>query len=58
MSFEVDKKTFQEIENLIHSEASPVGIDAKVTHILILNKLKEICDRLDKIEAKLNSTNQ
>lgn len=55
MSFEVEKKTYEEIAALIHSDASPVGIDAKVTHILILNKLKEICDRLDKIEANINA---
>lgn len=54
-SFEVDPKLYDEIANLIASDASPVGIDAKKTHILILNKLHELGERLEKIEQKLNS---
>ena len=55
MNFDVDKKTFEEIAKVIHSDKSPVGIDAKKTHIIILNKLQEISDRLEKIEEKLNN---
>jgi len=36
-----------ELEKLIASDSSPVGIDAKKTHILILYKLLEIEKRLD-----------
>ena len=53
MKFEVDSKTYEEIANLIHSDASPVGIDAKKTHILILNKLQEMNDRLERIEQQM-----
>jgi hypothetical protein len=54
MKFEIDPKDYEEIAKAIHSDTSPVGIDAKKTHILILNKLQELSDRLEKIESKLN----
>ncbi len=38
------------IEALIASEASPVGIDAKKTHIIIISKLVQIEQRLEKLE--------
>ena len=54
MKFEIDPETYEEIAKVIHSDASPVGIDAKKTHILILNKLQELSDRLERIENQLN----
>ena len=54
--FDVDKDSYELISALIASEASPVGIDAKKTHIIILNKLQEISDRLERIEQKLSSS--
>ena len=54
MKFEVDAKMYALIASLISNDASPVGIDAKKTHIIILNKLQELCDRLERIEKKLN----
>lgn len=39
------------IERLIHSDESPVGIDAKKTHVLILHQLIEIERRLARLEA-------
>ena len=54
MKFDIDQKTFDEIAEVIHSETSPVGIDAKKTHILILNKLQEITERLERIEEKMD----
>lgn len=53
MNMEIDKKEYDEIAELIHSDKSPVGIDAKKTHILILHKLMEIEKRLDAIEAAI-----
>ncbi len=53
--FAVDTKTYEEIASLIQSESSPVGIDAKKTHIIILNKLQEICHRLEQLEQKLKN---
>ena len=54
MNLEVEKQTFEEIAKVIHSDASPVGIDAKKTHILIIKILSDINKRLDKIEKTLN----
>lgn len=54
MKFEIDPETYEEISKVIHSDESPVGIDAKKTHILILNKLQELTDRLERIENQLN----
>ena len=50
MKFEIDSKTYEEIAKVIHSNESPVGIDAKKTHILILNKLQELNDRMERME--------
>ena len=52
-SFEMDLATYERIAALIQSDSSPVGIDAKKTHVLILNKLSEISDRLKLVEQKL-----
>ena len=54
---DIDKKTYDEIAEVIHSDSSPVGIDAKKTHILILHKLTQIEKRLDAIESKLETHN-
>jgi len=53
MKFEIDPKTYEAIAAAIHSDQSPVGIDAKKTHILILNKLQELSDRLERIEQQM-----
>jgi len=49
----IEKETFTKIAKEIHSDKSPVGIDAKKTHVLILEKLLQIEKRLEQIEAKL-----
>ena len=55
MEFEIEKETFDKIAAVIHSDTSPVGIDAKKTHILILKLLGDMDKRLAKIEEKLNA---
>lgn len=50
--YNITKEDYQEIEKLISSEESVVGIDAKKTHILILHKLLEIENRLKELEKK------
>jgi hypothetical protein len=50
MNLEVENEIKAEIEKVITSEDSPVGIDAKKTHIIIINKLVEIEKRLDALE--------
>lgn len=52
---EVSNDMRAEIESRITSPDSPVGIDAKETHIIIINKLIAIEERLSAIEARLDS---
>jgi hypothetical protein len=52
-SLKVSQETFDAIAKEIHSDASPVGIDAKKTHIIILEKLLQLEQRLEQIEKKL-----
>ncbi len=52
-SLDVPPDISASIEREISSEASPVGIDAKKTHIIILHKLLEIDERLRRIEDTL-----
>ena len=49
----IDQATYDAIAKEIHSDTSPVGIDAKKKHILILHKLDELAKRLDRLEKKL-----
>lgn len=55
MNLKVDREIFDSIAQEIHSDSSPVGIDAKKTHILILEKLMQLEKRLDRIETKLDN---
>jgi len=50
MNLEVEDAKKKEIEKVISSDDSPVGIDAKKTHIIIINKLVEIEKRLEALE--------
>ena len=52
MDLEVEKDEKEQIEKIITSSDSPVGIDAKKTHIIIIHKLLEIEKRLEKLEQK------
>ncbi len=52
MSLEVENDEKVKIEKVITSEDSPVGIDAKKTHIIIIHKLLEIEKRLAKLEQE------
>ena len=49
---EITEEEFNDIEKLIDSKDSPVGIDAKKTHVIIIHKLREIEKRLEKLENK------
>lgn len=53
LNLKVEKETYEAIAKEIHSDTSPVGIDAKKTHILILEKLIALEKRLDHIEQQL-----
>ncbi|MCB0706751.1 MAG: hypothetical protein KDC34_15655 [Saprospiraceae bacterium] len=55
MNLNPEKETYEAIAKIIESDTSPVGIDAKKTHILILDKLLALEERLIRIEKKLDS---
>ena len=52
---ELSNEAYRKIEEMISSDESPVGIDAKKTHVLILHQLRVIEERLGLIEASLKS---
>lgn len=50
------EKTLDDYRQLIEhlgSPDSPVGIDAKLTHAIIIDYLQRLTERLDRLEAKL-----
>ena len=53
-SLKVEKEVYDAIARIIQSDESPVGIDAKKTHIIILQKLLQLEKRLERIEEKLD----
>jgi hypothetical protein len=52
---QIPRETYRAIEQEIASTESPVGIDAKKTHVMILHQLRVIEERLARIEAALRS---
>jgi acid stress-induced BolA-like protein IbaG/YrbA len=46
---------YNEIGEYIQSKESVVGIDARHTHIIIIKKLLELEEKLDRIEKRLYS---
>ena len=50
---QIPKAEYDAILGEIANDQSPVGIDARHTHILILHKLLEIERRLTAIEARM-----
>ena len=46
---------YERIERPIESDDTPVGIDAKEAHVVILHKLIELEKRLDRIERRLDA---
>lgn len=49
---EIPTEAYERIEAQITSDTSPVGIDAKKTHVMILYKLTEIEKRLERLERQ------
>lgn len=54
----IDPETYDEIAQLIHSDSSPVGIDAKKTHILIIHMLQQLTQRLNRLEQQVDALSQ
>jgi len=49
------KDEYKEVIDKISLANSPVGIDAQYTHAIVIEYLKQITARLDKIEAGMNT---
>ena len=52
---EIPQKDYERIAEAIYSADSPVGIDAKKTHVMILHMLEQIDARLRRLESALTS---
>ncbi len=50
---QVPEAEYERIGDALASADSPVGIDAKKTHVIIIHKLMEIEARLTRIEREL-----
>ena len=48
------REEYAELIEHISLPDSPVGIDAKLTHAIIIDYLQQIASRLDKIESQLD----
>lgn len=52
---EIPEDEYRRIEESIHSDESPVGIDARKAHVMILYRLQQIEERLRRIEEKVDA---
>lgn len=50
MEAQIPQADYDRIARLIESDQSPVGIDAKKTHIMILYMLQRLDERLRRLE--------
>jgi hypothetical protein len=55
IAMDIPRDEYDAIEKQIASEQSPVGIDAKKTHVIILHQLARIEERLARIERALDA---
>mgnify|MGYP001144645825 FL=1 len=51
---DISDKEYSEIEKLIGSEDSVVGIDAKKTHIIIIQMLRELTEKIEGLEKRMD----
>lgn len=51
---DISEKEYAEIEKLIGSDESVVGIDAKKTHIIIIQMLRELTEKVQRLESKIS----
>ena len=49
----IEQHEYERIAAEIHSDTSPVGIDAKKTHILILHQLASLQSQLDELQKSI-----
>jgi hypothetical protein len=50
---EIAREEYDRIAELIGDDTSPVGIDAKKTHIIIIHKLLSLEQRLARLEERV-----
>lgn len=55
---EISEKEYEKIEKLIGSEESVVGIDAKKTHIIIIQMLRQLAEKVESLEKKIEELEQ
>lgn len=53
---DVPDERYADLAEALASDESPVGIDAKKTHVIILHLLLDLQDRLDRLEARLDDS--
>lgn len=51
---EITTEEFERIAREITSDESVVGIDARKTHVLIIHALRDIQQRLERLERRLD----
>ena len=49
---DIDEQSYNRILEIIQSDDSPVGIDAKKTHVIIIHLLNRIEQRLEALEKQ------
>lgn len=49
----IDPETYARLAAEISSDDSPVGIDARKTHVMILHLLEQLHERIEHIERQL-----
>lgn len=50
----IPELNYKEIEDAIGSDESVVGIDAKKTHIIIIHMLRQLQEKLDRLEKRID----
>jgi hypothetical protein len=58
IAMKIDPKEGEKIEQFIRSDDSPVGIDAKKTHVYIIQMLHKIDRRLAALEDRVAKAEQ
>lgn len=54
----ISQNQYKDIEKLIASDESVVGIDAKKTHIIIIHMLQEMQKSIEKLDNRLEDLQQ
>lgn len=58
MKTNIPEKEYNDIEEMIGSDESIVGIDAKKTHIVIIHMLQKMQESIDNLDKRLEELEQ